>query len=87
MEKDTEKDKLIESLHEEIQLLKNTIDNLNFTVNYLRESNKLMSNDMMELDRELDNKSKSLSEFLIKHGLSFEDIIEYETEKKMNDTE
>lgn len=87
MEKDTEKDKLIESLHEEIQLLKNTIDNLNFTVNYLRESNKLMSNDMMELDKELDNKSKSLSEFLIKHGLSFEDIIEYETEKKMNDTE
>lgn len=87
MEKDTEKDKLIESLREEIELLKNTVDNLNFTVNYLRESNKLMSNDMMDIEKELDSKSKNLSEFLIRHGLSFEDIIEYENEKKMNDKE
>ena len=87
MEKDTEKDKVIENLKSEITLLKETIDNLNFTIDYLRQSIKVMSNDMMQIDKELEDKSKNLSEFLIKHGLSFEDIIEYETEKKMNDTE
>lgn len=85
-------EKELEFLKEELQnyksennLLKDTIMNLNFIINTLKESNKALSSELMIIDHEIDNKTKSLSEFLDKHGLSVEDIIEYETEKKMID--
>jgi hypothetical protein len=81
--KETEKE--IESLKSDVGLLKDTVKNLNFIIDTLKESNKILSLEIMDIEHELDIKTQSLSEFLNKHGLSFEDIIEYETEKKIRD--
>jgi hypothetical protein len=75
----------IEKLINSNKVLTDTINNLNFLVDTLKESNKILNNEINEIEQELDVKSRNLSEFLVKHGLSFEDIIEYETEKKIRD--
>jgi hypothetical protein len=75
----------IEKLINSNKVLTDTINNLNFLVDSLKESNKILNSEINEIEQELDVKSRNLSEFLVKHGLSFEDIIEYETEKKIRD--
>jgi uncharacterized protein Yka (UPF0111/DUF47 family) len=75
----------IEKLTNSNKVLTETINNLNFLVETLKESNKILNSEINEIEQELDVKSRNLSEFLVKHGLSFEDIIEYETEKKIRD--
>ena len=75
----------IDKLKSNNRVLTETMNNLNFIIDTIKESNKILTNEILEIEQELDIKTQSLSEFLNKHGLSFEDIIEYETEKKIMD--
>lgn len=85
-DREAEREHMITKLLEDIDSYKNTIDNLNFTIEFLKESNKQLSYHLSELDDELDRKSIIFSSFLDKHNFSMEDIIEHENEIKINES-
>jgi len=72
-----------EFLLRDLELLKNTINNLNFTISTLKESNMFMSMKLEEIDKEIDEKSSIIASFLEKNNLSIEDVYEYESELKL----
>lgn len=72
-----------EFLLRDLELLKSTISNLNFTISTLKESNMFMSMKLDEIDKEIDEKSGIIASFLEKNNLSIEDVYEYESELKL----
>lgn len=72
-----------EYLLRDLELLKNTINNLNFAITTLKESNMFMSMKLDEIDKEIDEKSSIIASFLEKNNLSIEDVYEYESELKL----
>lgn len=70
----------IEIMERDIELLKETIDNLNFIISTLKESNKNFTMEMMSLDLELNEKNQVMELFLKNNNLSIEDVLEFENE-------
>lgn len=77
-----EENEKMEFIIRDIELLKQTINNLNFIITTLKQSNSALSNQLDLIDNEIDDKTKILNSFLNKHNLSIEDVLEYETELK-----
>lgn len=70
----------MEIMERDIELLKETIDNLNFIISTLKESNKNLTMEMMSLDLELNEKNQVMELFLKNNNLSIEDVLEFENE-------
>lgn len=74
----------LEYLRDQVSQLTQTVKHLNMFCSSLIQSNQIISNQMKYLDEELDNKFEIVSKFLAKHGLTVEDLMEFETELRMN---
>jgi len=77
------KDEIIESLTRDIYLFKNTLLNVNLFCESLKQSNQIMSQQLYDMERIIDEKTTTISLFLEKNGFSYEDLLEFETEVKL----
>jgi hypothetical protein len=81
-----EENEELEIMTRDLEMLKETISNLNFTIDFLKQSNKNLTMEMMNLDSELDEKNEVMTLFLQKHNMSLEDVLEFEMELKTNNS-
>jgi cupin superfamily acireductone dioxygenase involved in methionine salvage len=81
-----EENEELEIMTRDLEMLKETISNLNFTIDFLKQSNKNLTMEMMNLDSELDEKNEVITLFLQKHNMSLEDVLEFEMELKTNNS-
>ena len=81
-----EENEELEIMTRDLEMLKETISNLNFTIDFLKQSNKNLTMEMMNLDSEFDEKNEVITLFLQKHNMSLEDVLEFEMELKTNNS-
>jgi len=74
-----QKEKL-EILEDENKLLKSSLKNVNVLCDSLKESNKLLVTQLVNLEEEIEKRLTTISKFLAKQGYQVEDIIEFENE-------
>lgn len=72
---------IIFKLSMDIELYKETINNLNGTIYMLRNIN----NDLWIAKNRLESKATLVSKFLVKYGFSDLDLMEFENENKMGE--
>jgi cupin superfamily acireductone dioxygenase involved in methionine salvage len=81
-----EENEELEIMTRDLEMLKETISNLNFTIDFLKQSNKNLTMEMMNLESDLDEKNEVITLFLQKHNMSLEDVLEFEMELKTNNS-
>lgn len=81
-ENEEDREFYIQMLQADINLLKNTLNNVNNYCQALEDSNILLKNKVDDLNDQLNYKGEVYSKFLKTKGFTIEDLLEFETELK-----